>query len=45
MVDNPEHVKKLNLDQLEELAAELREELISKLAKHGGHLEIGRAHV
>ncbi len=38
MVDNPEHVKKLNLDQLEELAAELREELISKLAKHGGHL-------
>lgn len=38
MVDNPEHVKKLTLEQLESLAGEIREELISKLAKHGGHL-------
>ena len=38
MVDNPDHVKKLTLEQLESLGAEIREELISKLAKHGGHL-------
>jgi 1-deoxy-D-xylulose-5-phosphate synthase len=38
MVDDPAHVKKLTLDQLSELAAEIREELITTLAKHGGHL-------
>ncbi|MBU6402788.1 MAG: 1-deoxy-D-xylulose-5-phosphate synthase, partial [Verrucomicrobia bacterium] len=38
MVDNPTHVKKLTLAQMRELAAEIREELITKLAKHGGHL-------
>jgi len=32
------HVKKLNLVQLEELAAEIRHELITVLAKNGGHL-------
>jgi 1-deoxy-D-xylulose-5-phosphate synthase len=38
MVDGPMHVKKLNVVQLEELAAEIRHELISVLAKNGGHL-------
>jgi 1-deoxy-D-xylulose-5-phosphate synthase len=38
MVDHPSHVKKLNLDQLLHLAEELRHELITKLAKNGGHL-------
>jgi len=38
MVDGPEHVKKLTLPQLQELAGEIREELISGLAKAGGHL-------
>ena len=38
MVDNPAHVKKLTLKQLERLAEELREELINGLCTHGGHL-------
>ena len=38
MVDGPEHVKKLTLPQLQELAGEIREELIGGLAKAGGHL-------
>src|SRR5213595_447714 len=38
MVDSPEHVKKLKLDQLQQLAEEIRGELISALAKNGGHL-------
>src|SRR3954471_17205610 len=38
MVDNPSHVKKLTQPQLLELAEEIRRELITKLAKHGGHL-------
>ncbi len=38
MVDNPEHIKKLKLDQLQSLAEEVRHELIESLAKHGGHL-------
>lgn len=38
MVDGPQHVKKLTTPQLEELAGEIREELISGLAKAGGHL-------
>jgi len=38
MVDSPEHVKKLTLPQLQELAGEIREELIAGLAKAGGHL-------
>src|SRR5881296_987671 len=38
MVDHPAHVKKLTIDQLTALAAEIRHELITKLAKHGGHL-------
>jgi 1-deoxy-D-xylulose-5-phosphate synthase len=38
MVDHPSHVKKLTLDQLGQLAHEIRHELITKLAKNGGHL-------
>jgi 1-deoxy-D-xylulose-5-phosphate synthase len=38
MVDGPEHVKKLTMPQLLELAAEIREELIAGLAKAGGHV-------
>jgi 1-deoxy-D-xylulose-5-phosphate synthase len=38
MVDGPEHVKKLSVPQLLELAAEIREELIGGLAKAGGHV-------
>src|SRR3984885_793765 len=38
MVDEPAHVKKLTLPQLNQLADEIRHELINKLAKNGGHL-------
>jgi len=38
MVDSPQHVKKLTLEQLTELAEEIRHELITVLAKSGGHL-------
>src|SRR3954470_12187506 len=38
MVDNPSHVKKLTPPQLTQLAEEVRQELITKLSKHGGHL-------
>jgi 1-deoxy-D-xylulose-5-phosphate synthase len=38
MVDHPSHVKKLTLEQLQQLAGEIRHELITKLAKYGGHL-------
>ena len=38
MVDGPAHVKKLTLSQLQELAGEIRQELIAGLAKNGGHL-------
>ncbi len=38
MVDGPAHVKKLTVPQLQELAGEIRTELIEGLAKGGGHL-------
>jgi 1-deoxy-D-xylulose-5-phosphate synthase len=38
MVDSPTHVKKLKLDQLQQFAAEIRRELITVLARNGGHL-------
>ena len=38
MVDHPEHVRKLTLEQLEQLAQEIRQELITVLSKNGGHL-------
>ena len=38
MVDHPSHVKKLTLEQLRQLSGEIRHDLITKLAKNGGHL-------
>jgi len=38
MVDGPAHLKKLAPPQLEVLASEIRQELITSLAKAGGHL-------
>lgn len=38
MVDHPSHVKKLTVPQLQQLSEEIREEMITKLSKHGGHL-------
>src|SRR5881296_4473846 len=38
MVDSPEHVKKLTVQQLHQLAEEIRHELITVLSKNGGHL-------
>src|ERR1700761_1045582 len=38
MIDTPEHVKKLTLPQLQQLADEISVELIDGLAKGGGHL-------
>ncbi len=38
MVDNPAHVKKLTLEQLQQLAPEIRQELITVLSRNGGHL-------
>src|SRR5215813_750171 len=38
MVDDPARFKKLTLDQLGQLAEEIRYELITVLAKNGGHL-------
>src|SRR4029077_423762 len=35
---NPSHVKKLTMEQKQHLAVEIRHELITKLAKNGGHL-------
>ena len=36
MVNEPAHVKKLTLPQLQDLAGEIRQELIGGLAKAGG---------
>src|SRR6267378_7560176 len=38
MVDSPSQLKKLTAEQLTPLAEEIRQELITKLAKNGGHL-------
>lgn len=38
MIDGPADVKKLTVEQLQELAQEIRQELITVLAKNGGHL-------
>jgi 1-deoxy-D-xylulose-5-phosphate synthase len=38
MVDHPSHVKKLTLPQLQQLAEEIRTELINTLSITGGHL-------
>lgn len=36
-INSPTDVKKLNSEQLKELASEMRKALIEKLSKHGGH--------
>jgi 1-deoxy-D-xylulose-5-phosphate synthase len=38
MVDHPAHVKKLTVPQLQQLAEEIRQELITALSRNGGHL-------
>jgi len=38
LVDSPAHLKRLSIPELEQLAAEIREELISVLSVNGGHL-------
>jgi len=38
MVDSPTQLKKLTPDQLQRLAEEIRQEMITALAKNGGHL-------
>ena len=38
MVDEPAHVKKLSVPQMQQLAEEIRHELITKLSQNGGHL-------
>ncbi len=37
-INSPSDVKKLTLEQLDKLCAEIREELISTISKNGGHL-------
>src|SRR5581483_10554635 len=37
-IDSPENVKQLSVPELEQLAAEIREELIAVLSVNGGHL-------
>ncbi len=37
-IESPENVKQLSLLELEQLAAEIREELITVLSTNGGHL-------
>jgi 1-deoxy-D-xylulose-5-phosphate synthase len=37
-IDSPAHVQRLSLAELEQLAAEIREELITVLSVNGGHL-------
>jgi 1-deoxy-D-xylulose-5-phosphate synthase len=38
LVDSPANVKKLSLEQLQRLAEEIRHEMITVLAKNGGHV-------
>ena len=34
----PDDVKKLNVEELEKLSGEIRENLLKKLSEHGGHI-------
>ena len=36
-IQGPEDVKKLNVNEMQELAVEMRKTLLTKLSKHGGH--------
>ena len=40
-INGPEDVKKLSMEQLEELASEIREALFNRLTKIGGHFRYG----
>jgi len=37
-IDSPADLKKLNLEELEQLAAEIRERIVETVSKTGGHL-------
>ena len=36
-IQGPKDVKKLNVNEMQELAVEMRKALLTKLSKHGGH--------
>ena len=38
-IQGPKDVKKLNVNEMQELAVEMRKALLTKLSKHGGHFE------
>ena len=38
LIDSPDHVKRLSVAEMEQLAGEIREELITVLSANGGHL-------
>lgn len=49
-INEPKDVKELSIPQLEVLADEMRQALLKRASKHGGHFgpnfgKIGRAHV
>ena len=37
-IASPDDVKKLNVEELEKLSGEIRENLLKKLSEHGGHI-------
>ena len=37
-VNSPKDIKKLNIDQLNELCGEIRQKMIETVSKNGGHL-------
>ena len=37
-IASPDDVKKLNVEELEKLSEEIRENLLKKLSEHGGHI-------
>lgn len=37
-INSPEDIRKMNIDQLNQLAAEMRKALLAKLSAHGGHI-------
>ena len=44
-IDSPAHLRGLNLEQLEELAQELRREILAVTSANGGHLATNLGHV
>ena len=37
-INGPEDVKKLDEEELDKLASDIRDELFNRITKHGGHL-------